>query len=108
MARIQRLAARAFFFARFGTSWWTCVIESPGTAAASPRAAASTKNRSGCFGTRHPPASPGGPAPRRLSAPWRGRPMVDGGLAAGQDGRADVRHLHRDYIFVGAVPASSS
>ncbi|MFG2210519.1 DUF6624 domain-containing protein [Streptomyces sp. NPDC048638] len=115
MAPIRHLTASAYLFARFGpSSWRMCVIKHPrhgGYLAPGghvreeqdepPLDAAlrETLEASGYRPRLLPVPLPDGYPHPGVIGPWW---TVD--IAAGPDGRADVRHLHRDHIYVGVVP----
>ncbi|MFI1189374.1 NUDIX domain-containing protein [Streptomyces californicus] len=113
MQQVRHTTASTFFFARFGTLWRMCVVEHPrhgGYLAPGghvreerdePPADAALREaveESGFHPRLLPAPLPSGYPHPGVVGPWW---TVD--MTAGPDGRAGVRHLHRDHVFVGVV-----
>jgi 8-oxo-dGTP pyrophosphatase MutT (NUDIX family) len=110
---IRHPTASTFLFARFGAVWRMCVIEHPrhGGYLAPGGHVQEERNEAPHHAAMREVLEETGYLPRLLPAPLPdGYPhagvagawwTVD--IGAGADGRADVRHTHRDHIFVGVV-----
>ncbi|MFJ3169294.1 DUF6624 domain-containing protein [Streptomyces roseus] len=113
MQQVRHTTASTFFFARFGTLWRMCMVEHPrhGGYLAPGGHVREERNEPPVDAALREAVEESGFRPRLLPAPLPSgypHPGVTGpwwtvDMAAGPDGRADVRHLHRDHVFVGVV-----
>ncbi|MCX4826519.1 NUDIX domain-containing protein [Streptomyces sp. NBC_01142] len=113
MKQIRHTTASTYFFARFGALWRMCMVEHPrhGGYLAPGGHVREERNEPPEDAAVREAVEESGYRPRLLPAPLPSgypHPGVAGpwwtvDMGAGPDGRADVRHLHRDHIFVGVV-----
>lgn len=111
MQQVRHTTVSTFFFARFGALWRMCTVEHPRHGGYLAPGGHVRDDEPPVDAALREAAEESGFRPRLLPAPLPSgypHPGVVGpwwtvDMVAGPDGRTDVRHLHRDHVFVGVV-----